>query len=67
MTLTLILSQPNALLGFYDKNVFLNSSSVKEFSAKIVEICSLCALNLLLEGGSLANRAYIDKKFNEYI
>ena len=67
MTLTFILSQPNALLGSYDKNVFLNSSSVKEFSAKIVEIYSLCELNLLLGGGSLANRAYIDKKFNEYI
>ena len=67
MTLTFILSQPNALLGFYDKNVFLNSSSVKELSAKIVEIYSLCESNILLGGGSLANRAYIDKKFNEYI
>ena len=41
MTLTFILSQPAALLGFHEENVILNSSSFKEFSAKIEEICSI--------------------------
>ena len=62
MTLTFILSQPAALLGFHEENVILNSSSFKEFSAKIEEICSIYESKLLLEGGTLAITAYIDKK-----